>query len=131
MQQSILKGSLSAQNYLVHSKVQSVVTMKNHSATLQIDASHELCIMYQSTGLFRSIFYPYRGMEGKFPGVCQEHFPKESRTKIIFLRGQRKFSKGVIPVKTSFPRGLYLETWLPKSHFWHCHTFWNSRTKSE
>ena len=34
-------------------------------------------------------------------GVCQEHFPRESRTEIIFPRGQGKFSKGLILLKTS------------------------------
>ena len=34
-----------------------------------------------------SIFYPYRGVEGKFSGVCQRHFPRESGIKIVFPRG--------------------------------------------
>ena len=42
-------------------------------------------MIYSSVGLFH--FYPYRDMEGKFPGGCHKHFPRESRTKIIFPRG--------------------------------------------
>ena len=72
-----------------------MVTMKSHSARLQIEVSHELCIMYQLIGLFPSIFYPYRGMEWKFPGVCQKHCRKESKTEI---------SKAV---RGSFPKGSY------------------------
>ena len=50
--------------------------MKSHSASLQIEVSHELCIMYQSIGLFPSTFYPYRDMEGKFPWGVPETFSK-------------------------------------------------------
>ena len=39
-----IEGTGSAQNYLVQFKVQSVVTMKCHSARLQVKLSHELCI---------------------------------------------------------------------------------------
>ena len=34
-----------------------------------------------------SIFGPYRGVEGKFPWVRQEHFPRELKTKTTFPRG--------------------------------------------
>ena len=50
--------------------------MKSNSATLQIKVSHELCIIYQSIGLFHSIFYSCRGMEGKFLGGVPETFSK-------------------------------------------------------
>ena len=36
------------------------------------------------------IFYPYRGMEGIFPGGVQKCFPRESGTKIIFPRRSRQ-----------------------------------------
>ena len=61
---------------MVHSKVQPLVTMKSHSARLQDEVSHELCIMYQSIGLFHSIFYSYRDMEEKFAGDVPETFSK-------------------------------------------------------
>ena len=53
-----------------------MVTMKSDSTMLQIEVSHELCIMYHSIGLFPSIFYPYRGIERKFPGGVPETFSK-------------------------------------------------------
>ena len=62
-QQSILKGSFSAQNYLVQFKVQSVVTLKCNSARLQVELSHKMCIMYQS---IPSITILPRGQFSKF-----------------------------------------------------------------
>ena len=47
-QQSIVKRYVSAQNYLVYFKVQSLVTMKCHSTRLQVEVNHELYKMYQS-----------------------------------------------------------------------------------
>ena len=41
-----------------------------------------------------SNFYPYRGVEGKFPGDVAEAFPRESWTKTAFPRGQDKFPEG-------------------------------------
>ena len=41
---------VSAQNYLVQFKVQSVVTVKCHSATLRVKVSHELCIERMCVG---------------------------------------------------------------------------------
>ena len=60
--------------------------------------------MYQSVGLFHSMFYLDRGMEGKFPGGVPETFFQGSQgLKLYFQGGQGKLSKGVIPVKTSLP----------------------------
>ena len=42
-------------------------------------------------------------------GVCQKHFQRESGTKVVFLGGQDKFSRGVIPVRAcqgKFSRGF-------------------------
>ena len=56
-----------------------------------------------------SNFYPYRGVEGKFPGDVAKAFPRESWTKTAFPRGQDKFSRGVITVRAGwgkFSRGV-------------------------
>ena len=66
--------------------------------------------IYKWIPLAYSIFKPYRGVEGKFPGGAPEAFSKESKTKIAFPRGgQDKFSRGVMTVMASrgkFSKGL-------------------------
>ena len=55
-----------------------------------------------------SIFYPYRGVEGKFPGGAPEAFSKGVRLKLPFLGGQDKVSRGVMTVRASqgIPEGV-------------------------
>ena len=55
----------SAQNYLVQFKMQSVVTMKCHSARLQVKLSHKLCIeLYVSRLLIFTFLFLEEGGGG-------------------------------------------------------------------
>ena len=58
-------------------------------------------------------------MEGKFLGGAPETFSKGVKAKIIFPRGQGKFSKGIVPVGAILAVGSYLENCFPMGHFWH------------
>ena len=57
--------------------------------------------------------------KGNSLGVCHKHFPRESGTTVIFPRGQGKFSRGVILVKTSLLVESHLENWFPMGRFQH------------
>ena len=88
--------------------------------TQEIDKNIALSGSLLTFGCQYSNFYPYRGMEGKFPGSVSETFSKGVRDWNYLFKGARK----------SFPEGSYQlaqafqwdHTWkivLLWSHFWH------------